>query len=74
MAFDSTPDEPTFGDGAAGPDHSSRPPVRSRTVVVAMVVVALLIWACFAMGVADAAGHALAHVFPDLMLEGCGGG
>ena len=74
MAFDSTPQEPTFGDGTAGPDRSSRPPVRSRTVVIAVVVVALLVWAFFATGLADAAGHALAHAFPDLMLQGCGGG
>ncbi len=41
---------------------------------MAMVVVALLVWAFFATGVADAAGHAIAHAFPDLMLDGCGGG
>jgi hypothetical protein len=74
MAFDSTPEAPTLGDGSAEPDRSPRPPVRSRTVVISMVLVALLIWAFFATGAADAAQHALAHAFPDLMMDGCGGG
>jgi hypothetical protein len=74
MAFDSTPPEATFGDGSAERDRARPPHIRSRTVVMAMVAVALLVWAFFATGVADAAGHAIAHAFPDLMLDGCGDG
>jgi hypothetical protein len=74
MAFDSTPQEATFGDGSGEPDGAPRPPIRSRTVVIAMVLFALLVWAFFATGVADAAHHALAHAFPNLMIGGCGGG
>jgi hypothetical protein len=74
MAFDSTPQESTFGDGTGEPDSSPRPPVRSRTIVVAMVVVGLLVWGLFATGAADAAHHVLAHALPSGMAGGCGGG
>jgi hypothetical protein len=60
MAMDTTPTQPALVDGTDQPDGTIRPPVRSRTVVVRLLLVGLIVWAFFALGPADAAGHALA--------------
>jgi hypothetical protein len=74
VAFDSTP-----GDlSPEAPDQQPRDPgrrlSRPRTLFTVLLLATGLLSGLVATGAVDATEHALAHVFPELMLDGCGGG
>jgi hypothetical protein len=74
VAYDSTP-----GNGWESGDLTLEPAERRRLpplrkLLVTVLVLAVLITSLVATGVVDATEHALAHAFPGLMIDGCGGG
>jgi hypothetical protein len=72
MAFDSTPqglDARPDTDGQELPRGVPR--IRRRSVVIALLLASFLAWLGASGAVAEAR-HALAHAFPDLMIDGCG--
>jgi hypothetical protein len=74
VAFDSTPsDMPAWTDPTQEPARQRRLP-RRRTILIALALMALVMSGFVVSGIADAAEHALAHAFPGLMVDGCGGG
>jgi len=73
VAYDSTP-----GDGWTPNDPTPEPAGRRRLpplrkLLATVMVLAALMTGLVATGVVDAAEHKLAHAFPGLMIDGCGG-
>jgi hypothetical protein len=73
VAFDSTPNDlPATTENLAEPRPRRRPQL--RILLTALAVATVVGSGLVVSGVADAAEHAIAHVFPGLMIDGCGGG
>jgi len=74
MAFDSTPTDLATPDGPGDGAGPERRRIRPRTLLLIAVVAIALIGTFVATGAADAAQHWIAHTFPMLSPDGCGGG
>jgi hypothetical protein len=74
MAFDSMPLELPSLEPETEADGEPPRQVRPRTVVAALVLAALLVSGFVATGAGAEVEHALAHAFPSVMGDGCGGG
>ena len=83
MAFDSTsadvhlpagPEWDTQFESGSEASKPRSPRMRRRIILVAVVLAIVLATWFAASGAAADLHHVLAEAFPDLMLEGCGGG